>query len=205
MLDAAERLRIAGARAFAFVTVLPFDRARLGADAGAADQAHLRESIRRYNEVVGGMFHGWCRAGGHFCVTVDTCACPLSPWLPLTGRRLARGPHHGRPRGVRVQGGADVLRAVHAALQRAPRFSAPSVALTPRLRRRRRTRTSTPRVRAPCASVRPLPPPRSLACLTLRPDLWRDQVHPSYGFHELWATLFRETVERALREELRLQ
>ncbi|KZW01322.1 hypothetical protein EXIGLDRAFT_718464 [Exidia glandulosa HHB12029] len=149
LLDAAERLRLAGARAFAFVTVLPFDRARLGVSAGPEEQLHLRESLRSFNEVVGGKMERWCRAEGLFCVTVDTYSL---------AQRIMRDP-------------------VSYGFKEAFDYCEP---YTYRY------------------SVEPdeYVDPRCLG--PVREYLWRDGVHPSYGFHELWAALFRDTIEREL-------
>ncbi|EJD37656.1 hypothetical protein AURDEDRAFT_173316 [Auricularia subglabra TFB-10046 SS5] len=73
MLSALERLRASGARAFALTTALPFDRARLAADAGNSVQTRLAERITTFNAHMKSAMKEWCSAQDEvFCATVDT-------------------------------------------------------------------------------------------------------------------------------------
>ncbi|KZV88354.1 hypothetical protein EXIGLDRAFT_772808 [Exidia glandulosa HHB12029] len=75
--DSVERLYNAGARAFAFHVLVPFDRARIGVDAGALTQAQLKQSIMRYNAALRSAAQTYCdykrqqTDGDIFCSIID--------------------------------------------------------------------------------------------------------------------------------------
>lgn len=161
MRAAFDRLRAAGARAFALTTALPFDRARIGVDAGANVQTRLAERITTFNAHMKSALTEWCAAQDEdvFCVTVDTYS--------LASRIINNPGAYG--------------------FKDARRYCWPYTA---------RYSGLEPDEYADPSCVGPV-----------SEYLWRDQIHPSYAFHTLWAQLFRDTLDQALSPDdgLRIQ